>query len=506
MEVYNKYAALADTIKIEDITSNEQNQSILQRLKDNDERDLNSIHITNSNPNPSYNDHYYIPEEEGEDVGWLGYYIGNNTNLKTLHLCENWASHSHIRSLFIGLNRNKTIQNIDFDFVNSSDALLFHMLDNFFKNNHNLTEFKVSGLLSAEGARQLSLTLGSCSRSLKRLGLEDLNWDNIEDVPLNNTITALSIHPQLEELDFGGTSIGRNGCLSLANTILRWSTPKLQKLRLRESNIDDEGLQHLVNALTYINTLQELYMPLIFSITNQGWKTLSTLLEIPAGSLEELLIHGNNIGDEEALTFANALANNSMLMALDLQNCDITPEGWAPFSKLLCDTSSVNNTYLSNHTLYYLGNHFYEDDFNDIYGIEHHLVLNEAIEGRTRDIAMIKRKIAMKKIVHVHSHFDMQPFFEWEFKVLPTMIRWFTKAAACTTAEYDEKIKKMKLSVVYDFIKEFPMLYIESVTRKEIAGYTTMEEELLQGGQIDAEQQVKLEEIRRCKARAMRRL
>ena len=38
MDEYNKYAALADTIKIEKITSDRRKQSILQRVKDNDER------------------------------------------------------------------------------------------------------------------------------------------------------------------------------------------------------------------------------------------------------------------------------------------------------------------------------------------------------------------------------------------------------------------------------------------------------------------------------------
>ena len=35
MDVYNKYAAQANTIKIEDITPDKQNQTILQQLKDN---------------------------------------------------------------------------------------------------------------------------------------------------------------------------------------------------------------------------------------------------------------------------------------------------------------------------------------------------------------------------------------------------------------------------------------------------------------------------------------
>jgi len=497
---YEQYAALANTIKIKDITSNIRNQSILQQLKHNDEL-LESVQITNINPNPSA---FMIATtyilEEGEDIGWLGYFIGNNTKLKTLHLCGNWASYSHIRSLFNGLNRNKTIQHINFEFIHSSDALLLPMLDNFFKNNPNLTGIELEGsLVTVESGRQLSLTMGICSRSLKRVRIVlELT------PPLIDTIAALSIHSQLEDLDFGGTSIGRNGFIALANTLRSWSTPKLQKLDLRDCNIDDEGLEHLVNALTNINTLQELYMPYNSSITIRGWKTLSTLLELPASSLEDLIIFGNNnIGDEGAFVFANALSNNTTLTALDLfYDSRITNEGWAYFSKLLCDTSSVNKTYLSNHTLYCLGDGVYEDDFDDISGIEHHLVLNEDGQGKGKGkIAMVKRKIAMKKIVHVHSHFDMQPFFEWEFKVLPIMIEWFAKAAACITTEYDKKIKKMKLSTLYDFIKEFPMLYIEPITRLEIAKYTAREEQLQWLGEED-----KLEEIRQRKAHAMRRL
>ena len=91
----------------------------------------------------------------------------------------------------------------------------------------------------------------------------------------------------------------------------------------------------------------------------------------------------------------------------------------------------------------------------------------------------------------------MKPFFEWEFKVLPLMINWFANAAIWTNDEYEEKVNKMKLSVIHDFIKEFPMLYIEPVTRKEIAEYTALEEEL-QGDE--------LEEIQQLKARALRRL
>jgi len=103
---------------------------------------------------------------------------------------------------------------------------------------------------------------------------------------------------------------------------------------------------------------------------------------------------------------------------------------------------------------------------------------------------------------------------------LPLAVSWFAKAAACTIAEYDEKVNKMNISVVYDFIREFPMLYIEPVTMKEIAKYIAMEEELQRGKHKAARleqvqccktrsmrrNQARLEEVKQLKARAMRRL
>ena len=91
-------------------------------------------------------------------------------------------------------------------------------------------------------------------------------------------------------------------------------------------------------------------------------------------------------------------------------------------------------------------------------------------------------------------------FFEWEFKFLPLLVEWLENFASCTTIE--EKINRMKLSVAYDFIREFPILYIEPFTRREIEEYTTLEKKL----QGDQPQQAKLETVQKCKTRAMRRL
>jgi len=83
----DKYAALANTIEIEDITSNKQNQYILHRLKDNDDS-INYLYVKDASvyerdSGKYHMDFDYIPDD-GEDLGWLGYYILVKTqNYKT---------------------------------------------------------------------------------------------------------------------------------------------------------------------------------------------------------------------------------------------------------------------------------------------------------------------------------------------------------------------------------------------------------------------------------------
>jgi len=479
------YAALADTIKIEDITSNDINQTILRRLKDNI-----SIHYSDKlhliKGDQDHNDYIL---DDGEDIGWLGYYIGQNTTLQSLN-----------ESFFKEISCNTSIRKVYFNIV---DGKMLSMLGKFFQNNNSLIEIWIDDcvVLNTEGVQQLTLAIRNCNKSLKHVSLTD---NEIGDGQLVNIITALSVHPQLSELRFECMNIGRNECTALS-TLLRCTTTKLQHLDLVDNNMDDECIEILVHAFVNGNKLQlqELDLSCNRSITIIGWKRVATLLELSDTKLETLNIEHNNIENDGALIFANSLTSNSTLKILHLTLCNgssrITSEGWAPFSNLLCDTSSVDNTYLSNHTLEIIGgiptDSIVERDF---------LLMNSMVD---------KRRVAMIKILQVHSHFNIQPFFEWEFKVLPLMINWFTKAAACASVFIGNhpslnsvRINKTKLSVVYDFIREFPMLYIEPVTRKAIAEYVAKEEELQKGNQMGVDQRERLEEIRRCKARAMRRL
>ena len=222
------------------------------------------------------------------------------------------------------------------------------MLDLFLKSNHNLTEIEVSECeLNVDSVRQLSLALGNCKRSLKKVEFDD---NNFGDGQLVDVIAALSMHNQLEHLDLEGMDVGRSECMALS-TLLQNTTKQLQTLNLSINNIDDERIEVLVHGISG-SKLQELDLSYNPSITIKGLKTLSTLLEMPGSNLERLILNDNDIGNEGALVFAHSLRGNSKLKDLDLSCCyGINEVGWAHFSRLLCDTSSISKTYLSYHTL-----------------------------------------------------------------------------------------------------------------------------------------------------------
>ena len=483
-EYNNKFDALASTIKIEDISSDELNQEILRRLKDNDP-DLEYLCISGDDQLPDENDFY---PDNGEALGWLGYYIGKSITVDTLYIktVPSPSCNDGVEEFRREMGRNKSIRSICFG-GNLLDGKIFYMLDSFFRNNNNLIGIEVRDWdMGVECVRQLSLALGSCSnnRSLKRI---ELSHNQIGHVQLVDIIAALIMHPQLEYLYLQDMNVGRNECTALA-TLSENTTKQLQILDLYGNNVDDDGIESLTHAISGSN-LQVLTLSCNRAITARGWKKVSTLLEMSDFELEKLYLSANNIDDEVALIFATSLKGNSKLKTLDLTDCDgITEGGWAHFSSPLCDTSSINKTYLSNHTLEDLGSTHIPTD------IQQYLILNSNSED--------KGQIAMAKIIRHHSHFNMQPFFEWEFKVLPLMITWLEKAGA-HTSNFGEEINRTKLSITYDFIREFPMLYIEPVTRKETEECSAMEIQLQEG---DKCQQAELEEVQQRKERAMRRL
>mmetsp|Transcript_31141 Transcript_31141/g.50856 ORF Transcript_31141/g.50856 Transcript_31141/m.50856 type:complete len:457 (+) Transcript_31141:78-1448(+) len=453
MDNFHGYDAQAGTIKISDITSRENNTEILHRLKNNDES-FASMCMCNEEDEMDdnrYDDSINYCPESARDLGWLGYFVGNNIHLTNL-TCFRLENFNGIIELFCrGLKNNNSIQSLSFCDSDLSECDIFRFMVPFFRNNNTLTELELEECeMGAEVCRSLSLALGGCKNiSLKRFALINCG---IGDEPLVGIILALSMHPQLEELGLQGSGMGRNGCVALA-TLLRWRATELHTLNLSYNGIDDEGVEALTLALANSRHLHTLALSSNSSISIRGWWALSTFLSAPSSNLQELFLACNDIGDEGVVAFAGALTKNHALKKLIIyNNPSITAGGWAAFSKLLCDTTSVNKTFLSNHTLHVLAR-------PDGVGLPSDLVsslnLNSSEAGR--------KQIAMIKILTHHNDFDLQPLFEWDFKVLPFVISWLEAASICPT-NFEKNIRRRKLSSIYQFVRDMPMMYIEVCT------------------------------------------
>ena len=267
-------------------------------------------------------------------------------------------------------------------------------------------------------------------------------------------ITALSMHPHLVRLELLGNRLGTNGCKALA-TLLRCSATELQQLDLDRNELDDEGIDALVPALINSSHLEILDMSRNSAISSRGWQYLARILESPnVSSLYELSLNYINVDEEAVTALTRSLTNNRKLKCLSFCEVSISTNNKRAFSKLLCDTSNVNSTYLSNHTL------TYASKFLGVASLKPLLILNRSNN---------KKEVAIIKILQNHNDFDMMPFFEWEFKILPLMINWFEKASSITMpSNVQPNIEPRKLSSIYQFVRGMPLLYVEAQLRKQL--------------------------------------
>ena len=288
---------------------------------------------------------------------------------------------------------------------------------------------------------------------------------------INNNLTRLSLNEAV--LDNGGGNV--------ITETLRWCR-NLNTINLGMNNITDEQLLPIVDAIKGgCNTsLEELYL---YSnrIGNAGCHTLATLLEDPNSNIQTLDLDENQIGNEGATAIANNLVNNIKLQTLDLQSQSnpFDPSAVGIFCRVLCNTSSANTTYLSNHTLVDL----LLSDEQEEQEVDHPdtlLAMNEETN---------KSHVAIKKILKYHPNIDMGPLFEWDLegeqtlKALPFVIDWFERAGVAVAdgrgsvnhedsnsdnddddddeeEQEDYQIEQKKLSAIFQFAKAMPLMFV----------------------------------------------
>eukprot|EP00984_Skeletonema_dohrnii_P010495 scaffold4092_cov105-Skeletonema_dohrnii-CCMP3373.AAC.4 len=513
---YSYYEANAADISLEDITSSEQNKQIFQQLRDGD-LELDRITLGRGGQ-------FYFTKicellliREGDDLGWLGYFIGRSVKLQGLEIChlnlpeyEGWEQQIH--AFMDGLARNQSIRRICAIELGEyeSTALLralgnWSQLEELVYSRNNLgpngcselgtllesgdwklkTIYLFNDNISDEGAAALAGGLRSIGPSLKTFSLPE---NIIGNEGLLALVTALESCTGLEELDLSGNdfSSAAAGLGSLSDWLQR-DQMDLKRLNLRSCGINDEGLQALAEGATnHCKNLDLSANPLMAS----GLRVLSTSLQSNSCRLENLHIGSINIGDDGAEILARGLVGNETLRFLQLRgerddDIAITREGWSVFATALCDTSSVNNTYLSNHNIQELWHvrHEYDEDF-DIH-IDESVVLNVRLNKQHPEY------VAKCKILMNHAHLDMSPLLQWELKFLPLAVGWFESAKPCMTLsiherlpnpmrrvleESEEAFQSRALTSVYEFVRGVPKKVLER--RNELALVAAYDEKI----------------------------
>ena len=460
MMEYSDYEAQARTVRVEDITSNQRERGILQNIISNS----NTLSSLNIGPD----DLPYLPTN-AHDLGWLGYFIGKNTQIRKVEIADlaDYFDEDDMLPFFQGLSYNKRIEDLIFWHFDFSGGSVFRTLIPFFQGDQCLTKIELNQCnLGDEGFRLLSLALGGCN-SLKHFELYDCDVTDSQSVTI---IEALGGNAQLESIDIRGNDIGRVGCVALAK-VFQLETTNVQYLGLRNNSIDDGGMEALMPVLAKNSNLHELKLDGNTSITIRGFGALSSVLESPTSNLEDLHIGPENVCDEVLKMLASVLASNNTLKMLPLNSNLITDEGWLALSQSLCNTSSINATYLSNHTLGNVVGGTHDSDLNSL------VALNRS--------GYSKKQIAMMKILKYHDNFDMQPLFEWDFKVLPCMIKWFEKAAERPSyldkfrlPDLEAMVQQRKLSAIYQFIRGMPLEFIEARSMHELKEFAARKKRL----------------------------
>eukprot|EP00984_Skeletonema_dohrnii_P015205 scaffold6522_cov118-Skeletonema_dohrnii-CCMP3373.AAC.2 len=488
---YNYYQANAANVNLEEITSSAENAKILQQLRDGDHK------LDCFNVGGPFSHSFII--DEGDDLGWLGYFIGKSEYLQRLNLCylpDGEGGHAIVggiaRSQSLRYMFINNLNNDGFTWIMRALGSLSQLeeLSIWGDNNvgpdgwYELRTLLESGVcqlkelclqgnnyIGNEGMNVLSNGLRGIGSSLKELRLEN---NFIGNEGLSSLVEALQTCTSLERLhlsynDFSSAAAG----LSSLSDWLQTAPMSLKNLFLANCRISDVGLHALADGA--VNQCEILALDRNESITSTGLSYLSNSIQSDSCRVETLWLQGIPIGDDGMEVLAQGLVGNQSLTSLYLNDDNsITSAGWVAFSAALCDTSSVNSIYLSNHTIHSIW------DGDDGETIPQDISLYLQLNGEHPQYA------ARCKILMSHPHLNMEPLLHWGLKFLPLAVDWFDRAKPCTALTiYDEGLESGRrvlevsedafqsraLTAMFEFIRGMPMEVMKRRKELIVAAY-----------------------------------
>lgn len=373
----------------------------------------------------------------GEIFGsnWIegtGRAIGESHVLRTLkiHNVADDSDESWLEEFCDGLSRNRSIEKlvlrIEDDYDKKPD--IFHIIAPFFEHNMNLRSVDVYYFAHSRYSGSVMTAMTACTFTNHhlhhfRFTYEDGNEDEDEDESIIETGVASLIESLIKQDDLLelalGNKFGRMGIIALA-TILTHSQSKIQVLELRRHELGNEGATILGTALTNNNTLKKLILREDSTIELVGWRGFSDCLRSPHSALEELQIFNCLLNFESIREISTALVHNRHLKVLDLLRgyhvsllmaAILRQKIWHCLCNVVCDETSIEGTYFSNHTLccVRVAGSTYTSSY---------LTMNENEN---------KASVARQKILMHHftrSVEDIHVFAQMSEKVMPHAINW----------------------------------------------------------------------------------
>lgn len=374
-----------------------------------------------------------------------------STKIQVLYLFNNYIDDACIDILFGGLVDNKSIKFINlqkqklatatgwgvfFDVFSNSDCSLDRVL---FCNNDIGDAGAISlGESIAVNNKVFMLHLRFCT-SITSVGWQgfskglkspncpiialDLSGCDVTDDGAVAIASGLAENTKLEYLHMENikciTSAGwRDFCFQLSSCV----SPSLKRLSLSDNNIDDIGAAFLVGALVKMSKLVCFSLSGMTSISAIGWRVFEDILKPSSASKLQDLYLGSQLGEDfrpiaidsdAVVPFANALAGNTRLTTFAFHGVKFSERSWIALADALCNTSSIDSTYWSNHTL---------SQFNCYENKPSYLAPLLAMNYKGDKAAVARKKI----LSHHFDDFDavLDVFGPMEAPVLPTALSW----------------------------------------------------------------------------------
>ncbi|KAK1734416.1 leucine-rich repeat protein [Skeletonema marinoi] len=287
------YEAHEQDIRLEDITSDAINAKILHKLRYDDwNNGVNVVNLTFAG-----GDVTKFVIREGDDCGWLGYFIGKSQKLEIMFFDYFPQERERIDALMVGLCCNQSIQRIQVD--RDIGEVGFRGLGNFLGNNQSVKHMNFYSFdIGSECAQNIASMFGQCQyTSLKHI---EICENNLHDEEFAQIAAALAVQPQIEELVLCDNIIGRLGCIALGSTLKSWRAPSLKKLYISIRDIDDECIQVMAAGMINCSSLSELNLSGRYLTGEVGLRSFADVFQSESCCMEKLCLSEMSIGFDGA--------------------------------------------------------------------------------------------------------------------------------------------------------------------------------------------------------------